>query len=87
MGRPAKRLFGLNRASVESCLKTLNSTGPSSSPIKRLGAVQKQTQYTQRLSIRNEDGSRLTGRCRRVGDASFLWTWRWGGCSKMLATF
>ena len=39
-------------------------------------------QCTQRLSIQNEGGSRITGRCRRVCDSSFLWTCHWGGCSK-----
>ena len=44
-------------------------------------------QYTQRLSIQNEGGFRFTGRCRRVRESSFLWTCRWGGCSKMVLTF
>jgi hypothetical protein len=39
-GRPAKHLFGLNRASVKS-RASLNRTGPSSSETKWLGAFQK----------------------------------------------
>src|SRR5262249_19314609 len=42
--------------------------------------------YTQRLSIQREGGSRITGRCRRVCDSSFLWTCPWGGCSEIVLT-
>ena len=41
-------------------------------------------QYTQRLSIQIEGGSRITGRFRRMCDSSFLWTCHWGGCSKIV---
>ena len=41
-------------------------------------------QYTQRLSIQSEGGSRFTGRCRRVCESSFLRTCLWGGCSKII---
>src|SRR5438552_18327587 len=63
---------------------TLNHTGPSSAAIQRRGAVQKHMQSSQGLSIQIEDGSRLTGRCRRVDDSSSVRTCRWGGCSKIV---
>ena len=80
---PAKHLFGFIRASVESFPKTLNPTGPSSTAIQRRGAIQKQQQYTQRLSIQNEGGCRLTARHRAVCNSSYLRTCHWGGCSKI----
>jgi len=55
-------------------------------PAKRdRGAIQKLTQYTHRLSIQNEGGSRFTGpaEAARVCDSSFLWTCLRGECSKI----
>jgi len=64
--------------------QALNPTGPSSAAIQRRGTVQKHRQSTQRLSIQIEGGCRLTGRCRRACDSSFLWTCHWGGCSESI---
>jgi len=64
--------------------QALNPTGPSSAAIQRRGTVQKHRQSTQRLSIQIEGGCRLTGRCRRACDSSFLWTCHWAGCSQSI---
>ena len=46
-------------------------------------------QYTQRLSIQIEGGSRFAGPAEagRTCESSFLWTCHWGGCSKIFMTF
>ncbi len=53
---PAKHLFGRSRDSGSSDPLTLNPRRPSSAAIQRRGAVQKQRQYTLRLSIQYEGG-------------------------------
>jgi len=63
---------------------------PRGLPVPRSNAAARSRnspQCTQRLSIQNEGGCRLTARCRGVDGASCWRTCHWGGCSKIIATF
>ena len=62
-----------------------NSRRPSSAAIERRSAVQKQIQYTRRLSIQGEGGCHFTARYQGVCGSSFLWTCLRGGCSQIIS--
>src|SRR3974377_577131 len=71
-GSPAKRLFGLNRASV--ALFLFPST-PRGLPAPRSNAAARSRnsqQSTQRLSIRDEGGYRFTAPGRGAGGSRFF---------------
>lgn len=74
---PAKHPYGLNRAGQSSTPQLLNLTRLSSSMIQRQRTVQKLFSVNPRAIHSNE--RRLS---RSSRDSSFLWTCRWGGCSK-----
>jgi hypothetical protein len=72
--------------------RSLKPSTPRGLPAPRSNAAARSRntqQYTQRLSIQSEGGSRFAGPAEagRTCESSFLWTCHWGGCSKIFRSF